>query len=112
MRDAIRRHLGMLDITNTIGGSCFWLTGPAGFDATELTARLKSRGVLVDKGQTFYLNNDNRRSFRVGFAYAPVGKLEEGARIIAEEVGKLIQGSSGSSFPRSVMPGTVAGHRG
>lgn len=90
MRDAIRRHLGMLDMTDTLGGSCFWLTGPAGFDATELAARLKSRGVLVDKGQTFYLNNDNRRSFRVGFAYVPVGKLEEGVRIIADEVTKLL----------------------
>ena len=90
MRDAIRRHLGMLDMTDTLGGSCFWLTGPPGFDATELAARLKSRGVLVDKGQTFYLNSDDRRSFRVGFAYVPVGKLEEGVRIIAEEVGKLL----------------------
>ena len=90
MRDAIRRHLGMLDMTDTLGGSCFWLTGPARFDATELAARLKSRGVLVDKGQTFYLNNANRRSFRVGFAYVPVGKLEEGVRIIAEEVNKLL----------------------
>ena len=90
MRDAIRRHLGMLDMTDTLGGSCFWLTGPAGFDATELAARLKSRGVLVDKGQPFYLNNDNRRSFRVGFAYVPVGKLEEGVRIIADEVRKLL----------------------
>jgi len=90
MRDAIRRHLGMLDTTDTLGGSCFWLTGPAGFDATELATRLKSRGVLVDKGQTFYLNNDDRRSFRVGFAYVPVGKLEEGVKIIAGEVDKLL----------------------
>ena len=90
MRDAIRRHLGMLDMTDTIGGSCFWLTGPTGFDATELAVRLKARGVLVDKGQTFYLNNDDRQSFRVGFAYVPVGKLEEGVMIIAEEVRKLL----------------------
>jgi len=90
MRDAIRRHLSMLDMTDTVGGSCFWLTGPAGFDATELAARLTSEGVLVDKGQTFYLNNENRRSFRVGFAYVPAGKLEEGVRIIAREVRKLL----------------------
>lgn len=90
MRDAIRRHLGMLDMTDTLGGSCFWLTGPPGFDATELATHLKSRGVLVDKGQTFYLNSDDRRSFRVGFAYVPVGKLEQGVRIIAEEAGKLL----------------------
>ena len=94
MRDAIRRHLGMLDMTDTIGGTCFWLTGPAGFDATELAVRLKSRGVLVDKGQTFYLNNDDRRSFRVGFAYVPVAKLEEGVKIIAEEAGRLLRESA------------------
>ena len=80
----------MLDMTDTLGGSCFWLTGPTGFDATELAARLKSEGVLVDKGQIFYLNNDDQRSFRVGFAYVPVGKLEEGVKIIAREVGKLL----------------------
>ncbi len=90
MRDAIVRHLGMLEHTETEGGTCFWLTGPPGYDATELWHRLKPRGVLVDKGQTFYLNNDNRRSFRVGFAYVPVNKLEEGVKIIAEEAKRLL----------------------
>ena len=90
MHDAIHRHLNMLERTETVGGTCFWLTGPPGFDATELTVRLKTRGVLVDKGQIFYLKNDDKRSFRVGFAYVPVKKLEEGVKIIAEEVQKLL----------------------
>lgn len=90
MRDAIVRHLGMLDMTKNLGGTCFWLTGPEGFDATELSSRLKTRGVLVDKGQTFYLNNDDKRSFRTGFAYVPVTNLEEGVKIIAEETEKLL----------------------
>jgi len=90
MRDAIVRHLAMLEFTENEGGTCFWLTGPPGFDATELAERLKPRGVLVDKGQTFYLANDNKRSFRVGFAFVPVDKLEEGVKIIAEEVRCLI----------------------
>ena len=90
IHDAITRHLGMLEMTKTVGGSCFWLTGPKNFDASELSVRLKTRGVLVDKGQTFYLANDDRRSFRVGFAYVPVSKLEQGVKIIAEEVNKLL----------------------
>ena len=90
MRDAIVRHLAMLEFTENEGGTCFWLTGPPGFDATELAERLKPRGVLVDKGQTFYLANDNKRSFRVGFAFVPMDKLEEGVKIIAEEVRRLI----------------------
>lgn len=90
MYDAIKRHLHMLEMTENEGGTCFWLTGPEGFDATALQKRLRRRGVLVDRGQTFYLKNDNHRSFRVGFAYVPVRKLEDGVKIIAEEVRKMI----------------------
>ena len=69
MHDAISRHLGMLEMTETMGGSCFWLTGPGDFDSTLLSDRLSELGVLVDKRETYYLNNDDRRSLRVGFAY-------------------------------------------
>ncbi|MEM7212191.1 MAG: PLP-dependent aminotransferase family protein [Pseudomonadota bacterium] len=86
MNDALNRHLGMLEHTNSEGGTSFWLTGPVGFDATALAKRLRGRGVLVDKGQDYYLDHDNNRSFRLGFAYVPVSKLEAGIRIIAEEI--------------------------
>lgn len=90
MRSAIVRHLDMLHVTENEGGTSFWLTGPKGFDATKLRKRLIPRGVLIDRGQIFYLKNDDRRSFRVGFAYVPVDKLEDGVKIIAEEAKKLI----------------------
>ena len=64
--------------------------GPTRFRRDRAGHPSEIQGVLVDKGQTFYLNNDDRRSFRVGFAYVPVGKLEEGVTIIAEEVRKLL----------------------
>ncbi len=38
-----------------MGGSCFWLTGPEDFDSTPLSDRSSERGVLVDKGETYYL---------------------------------------------------------
>ena len=86
MNEALTTHLGMLKVTRSEGGTSFWLTGPAGFDATRLAARLRERGVLVDRGQDYYLNNDDRRSFRLGFAYVPVSKLEAGVKVIAGEV--------------------------
>ncbi len=85
MNDSITRHLGMLHRTNTLGGTSFWLTGPPGFNATELSIRLRDRGVLIDIGEKFCLNADNR-SFRLGFAFVPLKNLDEGIRIIAEEV--------------------------
>lgn len=89
MNDAITRHLGMLEKTQTRGGTSFWLTGPEGFNATELGKRLHDLGVLIDIGESFYLNKD-KRSFRLGFAFVPMKKLEQGIRIIAEEVRRML----------------------
>ena len=85
MNEAIAKHLGMLDRTSTLGGTSFWLTGPPAFNATQLSVSLRARGVLIDIGEIFCLNADNR-SFRLGFAFVPLKKLEEGIKIIAEEV--------------------------
>jgi len=90
MNGAIEKHLGMLDRTNSIGGTSFWLTGPERFDASELAVRLRSKGVLVDRGQDYYLNLNNTRSFRLGFAYVPLEKLEDGVKVISEEVKSLL----------------------
>ncbi len=89
MNDAITKHLTMLETTPTRGGTSFWLTGPIGFDATELGERLRNRGVLIDIGERFCLNKD-KRSFRLGFAFVPLKKLEEGVQIIAEEVNSML----------------------
>ncbi|NNF76843.1 MAG: PLP-dependent aminotransferase family protein [Rhizobiales bacterium] len=90
MRDAISTHLGMLDQYDNKGGTSFWLTGPDHFDATVLRTRLRERGVLIDRGQAFYLAQDRKNGLRLGFAFVPVEKLEDGVKLIAEEVKKLI----------------------
>lgn len=90
MNNAMTKHLGMLERTQSEGGTSFWLTGPEGFDSSELAVRLRSQGVLVDRGQDYYLNGDDRRSFRLGFAYVPISKLEDGIKIIAKEVQALL----------------------
>ena len=89
MNDAIKQHLTMLEKTPTKGGTSFWLTGPKGFDATELGERLRNRGVLIDIGESYYLNKD-KRSFRLGFAFVPLKKLEEGIELIAEQVNLML----------------------
>ncbi|MFT5607753.1 MAG: GntR family transcriptional regulator/MocR family aminotransferase [Parvicella sp.] len=85
----MEEHLHMLEWSQTEGGTSFWLSGPDEFNATLLGDRLRERGVLIDIGQSFYLNED-KRSFRLGFAFVPIEKLNEGIKIIAEEVKKLL----------------------
>jgi len=90
MNTAMTKHLGMLKHTESEGGTSFWLTGPEGFNASELAQRLRGKGVLIDRGRDYYLNYDNNRSFRLGFAFVPVSKLEEGVKVIAEEVKAML----------------------
>lgn len=90
MDAALTKHLGMLTRTASEGGTSFWLTAPKGFDGAELAVQLERKGVLIDRGRDYYLNYDNNRSFRLGFAYVPVEKLEDGVKIIAEEVTALL----------------------
>ena len=90
MNEAISTHLSMLEQTQNQGGTSFWLRGPEGFNTRDLADRLREKGVLIDIGETFYLNHDTR-SFRLGFAFVAMQKLEEGIIIIAAEVKKLLQ---------------------
>lgn len=90
MRQAISTHLDMLNQFDNRGGTSFWLTGPEGFDATLLRARLRERGVLIDRGQTFNLDQSRKNGLRLGFAFVPVEKMEDGVQLIAQEVKKLM----------------------
>jgi GntR family transcriptional regulator/MocR family aminotransferase len=90
MRRAISTHLRMLNQFDNRGGTSFWLTGPEGFDSTLLRTRLRDRGVLIDRGETFYLDRDKKNGLRLGFAFVPLEKLEDGIKIIADEVKKLL----------------------
>ena len=65
MRQAIATHLPMLEYTRNMGGTSFWLTGPEHFDASLLRERLRARGVLIDKGQNFFLGTDRKNCFRL-----------------------------------------------
>ena len=90
MNHAISKNLNMLFQTATVGGTSFWLTGPDSFDSSLLKERLKPRGVLIDRGQDYYLHKKDKRSFRLGFAYVPIANMEAGVKIIAEEVNRLL----------------------
>ena len=90
MNVALEKHLGMLQHTQSKGGTSFWLTGNKNFDGAKLATQLRAKGVLIDRGRDYYLNYNHNNSFRLGFAYVPVANLETGVQIIAEEVHKLL----------------------
>ena len=89
--NAIRNHLGFLSVSSTQGGTSFWLEGPSDFDSTKLKENLLDRSVLIDSGNNYYLKKNNKRGFRLGFAFVQLDKIEKGICIISEEVLKILK---------------------
>lgn len=73
------------------GGLSLWVTGPAGFDASEMARRARELGVVVIPGERYYLRPDPpRNSFRLGFNSISPDRIDPGIRLLsraAREVG-------------------------
>ncbi len=83
MGAALKRELGeAVEFTQPQGGLFFWarLTGAGGKtkDAGEFAKRAIEKGVAFVPGAPFYANKPDVATFRLSFATADVGKIEEG----------------------------------
>jgi 2-aminoadipate transaminase len=83
MGEALKRELGdAVEFTQPQGGLFFWarLTGKGGKlkDAGEFAKRAIEQGVAFVPGAPFYAEKPDLATFRLSFATADVGKIEEG----------------------------------
>ncbi|OGA96196.1 MAG: aspartate aminotransferase [Burkholderiales bacterium RIFCSPHIGHO2_12_FULL_61_11] len=83
MGTALKRELGdAVEFTQPQGGLFFWvrLTGAGGKtkDAGEFAKRAIEKGVAFVPGAPFYASHPDAATFRLSFATADVGKIEEG----------------------------------
>ncbi len=83
MGKALKRELGdAIEFTQPQGGLFFWarLTGAGGKtkDAGEFAKKAIAQGVAFVPGAPFYAGNPDMATFRLSFATADVGKIEEG----------------------------------
>ena len=88
MGDALTREMGdAVEFTQPQGGLFFWvrLTGKGGriSDASEFAKRAIEQGVAFVPGAPFYAANPDNATFRLSFATADVGKIEEGISRLA-----------------------------
>ncbi len=91
MGRALKRELGdAVEFTQPQGGLFFWarLTGAGGkiSDAGEFAKRAIEQGVAFVPGAPFYAANPDRSTFRLSFATADVGKIEEGVARLGKAV--------------------------
>jgi 2-aminoadipate transaminase len=83
MAEALKRELGdAIEFTEPKGGLFFWarLTGKGGKvkDAGEFAKRAIEQGVAFVPGAPFYAQDPDVSTFRLSFATADVGKIQEG----------------------------------
>ena len=88
MGDALTRELGdAVEFTQPQGGLFFWarLTGKGGkiSDASAFAKRAIEQGVAFVPGAPFYAANPDNASFRLSFATADIGKIQEGVGRLA-----------------------------
>ena len=100
MGDALTRDLGdAVEFTQPQGGLFFWarLTGKGGkiSDASEFAKRAIEQGVAFVPGAPFYAANPDTATFRLSFATADIGKIQEGVgrlarALISDDVAKPV----------------------
>ena len=100
MGDALTRDLGdALEFSQPQGGLFFWarLTGKGGkiSDASAFAKRAIEQGVAFVPGAPFYAANPDNATFRLSFATADIGKIQEGVgrlarALISDDVAKPV----------------------
>jgi 2-aminoadipate transaminase len=86
---ALKRELGdAVSFEQPVGGLFFWarLTGAGGkvADAGEFARRAIDKGVAFVPGAPFYAEKPDMATFRLSFATADLGKIEEGVGRLGE----------------------------
>ncbi|WP_328630130.1 MocR-like pyridoxine biosynthesis transcription factor PdxR [Streptomyces sp. NBC_00356] len=98
MRDAVNASLPWAS-SPAPGGVSLWMSGPEGLDCRELARRARERGVLIERGDIFFLAGpefpagpdlDALRHFRVGFAAPRADVIEPGIAILGDVVRELL----------------------
>ncbi len=80
---ALARHLPGFACTPSLGGSSYWVRGPEGLDARALAQAAQARGVLIEPGDVFFLNDPPRHVLRLGFSSIPADRIEAGIAALA-----------------------------
>ena len=71
----------------TYGGSSVWVRMPYGTDTTELAARLRKDGVLIEPGAPFFAGENPPKNFaRLAYSSIPASRIAEGIKLIANAI--------------------------
>ena len=96
LRSALAQHLPQCSVMPTAGGGSCWVSLPEPFDATELAAQARERGVLIEPGEVFFLTEPPAAPLRAhGLLVDSQAKsIEPGIRVLGEVLATMMAGRS------------------
>jgi GntR family transcriptional regulator/MocR family aminotransferase len=63
------------------------MRAPDGIDTQALANRLRTRGVLIEPGQSFFGGTEQPQNFyRLGYSSIPASQINEGLKLLASEI--------------------------
>lgn len=87
MEEAIRDNGLMVAGQGGYGGSSFWMRAPAGVNTDVLAERLRSDGVLIEPGRSFFApENAPGNFYRLAYSSTPPVRIPEGIARIARAI--------------------------
>jgi len=88
MQDAIDQSGLTVAGKGAFGGSSFWMQANPDVDTETLAEDLKSEGVLIEPGHSFFTNETPPKNFyRLGYSSIPSERIPEGVARIARALG-------------------------
>ena len=72
--------------TRPEGGMSVWVTLPPGFDAGDLLIHVRERGVLYIPGRTFYFQNPQPNTLRLGFPSVDEKQIAKGIEKVGDQL--------------------------
>jgi GntR family transcriptional regulator/MocR family aminotransferase len=89
---AVNTHLPW-HTTPSPGGVSLWMSGPEGLDCRRLVELAQRQGVLIERGDIYYLSErPPLNHFRIGFAAPRVDAIDPGIRILGGLVPEAMTG--------------------
>ena len=73
------------------GGVSVWIEAPENLDGRRLAEECLHRGVVIERGDPFFLSPDSHlNNFRLGFAAIDLEAIDPGVRILAETIASIL----------------------
>lgn len=93
LTSALDRHLPW-SVPFPAGGVSVWIPAPAELDCRELAEECLRRGVVIERGDAFFLSpGNNLNYFRLGFAAIDLAAIEPGVRLLREAIDAVLNRS-------------------